>query len=559
MKRRDFLQNILPLVSVPLISNKLFATTLSPQSVSPDTVALLSGDIDRILILIKLHGGNDGLNTVIPLDQYATLTHESVRKDIIIPENKILKLDSNNLQGLHPSMHAMRNLYNEGKLAIVQGVSNPEGVFSHFHGIDQWESASTNQNTYSSGWIGRYLEKTYNKAPIGYPNTCMPDPFAIEINTASSLIVRGTAGTLSQGVSSKLDGDLIQLLDTFNDQNSSENMKRELAFIRQLQGHTIDYGKKINEAWNKGSNAVQYPSSVIPQNNHNQAPSSIAAQLKVVSRLISGGLKTRIFVVSLGNFDNHINQGGSEGWHSWLLKDLSEAIGAFQKDAESLGFGDRVIGMTYSEFGRRVKSNLEKGTEHGYAAPMFLFGTSIKGGVIGDNYQLPAINQINNSTNVTAQYDYKQVYKSVLQNWFGACDQDANDIIKTNVQPVPGLFKSGIALNPCIMGPLVDPESEPCRGTVSLVDVTGDDHHLYARIFPNPSSGSFTIDPKVGFDTSSPIFLSISDIRGNEMMREEIKINTGETININKTFSPGMYIVNLKNKNRAISQKIIVH
>lgn len=564
MKRRNFLQNILPLVSIPLVSNKIFASVLSPNSISPDSMALLAGDIDRILILVRLGGGNDGLNTVIPLDQYASLAHEKVRKSIVIPENKILKLNNNSLQGFHPSMTSMQNLYNEEKLCIVQGVANPEGVFSHFHGIDQWETTSTNAQIHTSGWIGRYLEKTYHRAPFGYPNNCMEDPFAIEVNEAPSTVIRGTGGTLGQGISSKLDGDLIQLLGNESDSSEGENMKRELAFIRQLQGHTIDYGNKINNAWINGSNSsVTYPTSVISSNEQGQQPTTISAQLKVVARLIKGGLKTRIFVVSMGNFDNHLNQvgqtGGHIGWHSWLLKDLSEAIGAFQKDAENLGFADRVIGMTYSEFGRRVVANEGLGTEHGYAAPMFLFGNAIKGGVIGSNFVVPPVDQITNSTNVTAQYDYKQVYKSVLQNWFGACDEDANDIIKTNVQAVPGIFRNDVAIAPCLMGPLVDPDSVACKGTVSVVDITGDDHNLYAKIYPNPSNGAFSIMPLVGFDSNCPIFINIMDVRGHVLMSEETRVNQGAAIEINRKFQPGMYIIRLQNKKYAISQKIVIH
>jgi uncharacterized protein (DUF1501 family) len=559
MQRRNFLKNIMPLAAFPLVSNQLFANVINPAGLSPETLALLEGDIDRILVLVRLDGGNDGLNTLIPLDQYAKLAHEKVRKNIIVSENQILTLKDNPPLGMHPSLNGFRELYNSDQLTIIQGVANTAGVFSHFHGIDQWETASDKNNTYSSGWIGRYLEKTYAKVTTHYPNICMPDPLAIEVG-ASTLLGRASGAILSQKINSQFNGKLTELIDNYSEEvETSQNMQRELAFLRGEQFKTNDYGKKIINSWNAGNNSsVAYPPSLIPNNHPNIKPTTLAQQFKIVARLIKGGLKTRIYVVSIGNFDTHAKQ-VSAGTHSLLLQDLSGAITAFQKDLIQLGLAQRVLGMTYSEFGRRVAENGLLGTEHGYAAPMFLFGDSVKGGIIGNNYQIDNVNIINEGTNVPSQYDYKQVYKSVLQNWFGACDQDANDIIKTNVQSVPGLFKSGIALNPCIMGPLVDPESEPCRGTVSVVDVTGDDHHLYARIFPNPSSGSFTIEPKVGFDTSSPIFLSISDIRGNEMMREEIKINTGETININKTLSPGMYIVNLKNKNRAINQKIIVH
>ena len=555
MERRNFIKNLVTLASIPLISNKLFANIIDSGSISKQTFELLQSDLDRVLILVRLEGGNDGLNTVIPLDQYSKLVDEKVRKGIAIAESSILKLNGTTTVGFHPSMTALQRIYNENKLAIIQGVANTAGVFSHFHGIDQWESASDKTNTYSSGWIGRYIEKNYSKANTHYPNVCMEDPLAIEIGQLS-VVTRGEGTILAQNMSTSFDGNLTTLVENYAESGLSENMKRELAYIRAQQGFTNKYASRISSSFVKGRNSsVVYPASVIPDSFGINAPTTIGQQLKIIAKLIHGGLKTRIFVVSIGNFDNHKSQ---SQWHSFLLKDLSEAIGAFQKDVENLGIADRIIGMTYSEFGRRVMSNSENGTEHGYAAPMFIFGNMVKGGIIGKNFEIPNVNQINGSSNVPGQYDFRQVYKSVLKGWFGVCDQDALEILKKDFSPVEGIFKEAANILPCKLTPLVNPDAKDCGGIVSVIDVSGDDHHLYARVYPNPNSGSFNIEPSFGFDTSLPIFMTISDIQGRTIMKEEVKVNQGESIKIDRIFKAGIYIISLRNNKYQINQKIVI-
>ncbi|MBK8668350.1 MAG: DUF1501 domain-containing protein [Saprospiraceae bacterium] len=365
MERRNFLKNILPLAAIPLISDRLFANVLHPASLRPETIEMLAGDIDRVLVLVRMDGGNDGLNTLIPLDQYAALIDPKVRKDLMSIENQILKLKNTTTLGMHPSMSAMRSMYDDDQLSIIQGVGNTANVFSHFHGIDQWETASDSTQTYYSSWIGRYIEKTYRLASTHYPNTCMPDPFVIEVGQ-NTLLGRGTGSLYSQTLNPEFNGNITELLDFYGDGDLSNNMKEELKFLRQQQSFTNDYGKKIIKAWNDGNNSsVVYPPSSISNNHPNVKPTTLAQQLKIVARLLKGGLKTRIFVVSIGNFDTHVSQVTSN-WHSLLLKDLSEAIGAFQKDINQLGLADRVLGMTYSEFGRRVVQNGFGGTEHGW-------------------------------------------------------------------------------------------------------------------------------------------------------------------------------------------------
>ena len=556
MQRRNFLKNIFPMAAVPFFSNQLVASVISPSQFSPETLSMVAADINRVLVLVRLHGGNDGLATVVPMDQYGKLIDPKVRKDLMVAENKLLKINGN-MQGLHPSMTEMYNLFNDGKLTIVQGVANSANVFSHFHGIDQWESASDNSNTYSSGWMGRYIAKTYSNAPVGYPNSCMFDPFAIEVGASPSLVLTGTNGAFGQTVSSDFNGSLTQLQEVYNDADLSQHMKDELAFLRTEQGYTNDYGRKIVNAWQSGNNTtVTYPNSVvITPNSRQQPPTTLGQQLKIVARLLRGGLKTRIFVVNIGNFDTHESQGSETGVHAWLLKDLSNAIGAFQKDLEASGLADRVMGMTYSEFGRRVQQNNAGSTEHGLGAPMFIFGNKASGRVIGTNYEVN-VNTITASTNVEMQYDYRQVYKSILTDWLSVCSADSLDILKKEVTPLSNVFKTGTQLPTISCGALVEPNRNGC--TVAVKEVSGNDHDLYARVQPNPNNGQFVVVPVVGFDFLQPTTVLITDVQGRQLYRNQVRINEGENMPIATELSNGMYIVTLKNARRVLNLKIVV-
>jgi uncharacterized protein (DUF1501 family) len=556
MQRRNFLKNILPMAAVPFFSNKLVANVLSPDEISPEAMAMIAGDIDRVLVLVRLGGGNDGLATVVPMDQYSKLIDPKVRKNLMIAESKLLKINGG-AQGLHPAMDGMKGLFDDGKLTIVQGVANSSGIASHFHGMDQWDSASDEKNTYSSGWMGRYIEKTYENAPLGYPNSCMKDPFAIEIGNAPSLNMRGQGGTLGQSVSPGFNGSLTSLIDVYDDGDLSNNMKRELAFLRSQQGLTNDYGKKIVKAWDSGYNStVTYPASVVVTPNVRYVEkTTLAQQLKIVARLVRGGLKTRIFVVNVGGFDTHTAQGTDVGIHAWLLKDLSGAITAFQKDIETLGIADKIIGMTYSEFGRRVVDNGSGATEHGFGAPMFVFGSKVSGKVIGNNYQVPDLSLVNEKTNVDMQYDYRQVYQSILQNWMSVCKTDAIEILKKDVTEVPQIFKNNTMLPTVACGPLVEIKNCPI---VSVKEITGDDHDLYARIQPNPNSGAFSIVPSHGFDYNAAIIVTVSDLHGRQLYRQSVQVSENEEINLDLTLTSGMYLVSIQNQKYRLNQKVMI-
>lgn len=564
MQRRNFIKNILPMAAVPFLGNKMFANVLPPSKFSPEVLnTVLSGDINRVLVLIRLNGGNDGLATLVPMDQYDNLSNEKVRKSIMVAQNKLLQINGG-MQAFHPSMQAMQGLFQEGKLTIIQGVANPSNTRSHFHGMEQWDSASTSTNTYYSGWLQRYIENNYKHSPFCYPDVAMQDPFAIEFNRSPSLVVGGTG--FAQRMEPGMDGKLTELKELYNDDGLTQNMKNELAFLRTSQGYTNDYGKKIINAWEQGgASNINYPNTVLTAANAPIEPSHLGHQFKLIARMLRGGIKTRIFVTNIGGFDTHWGQGGEAGNHAALLKDLSDAIGAFQKDLDASNLSDRVIGMTYSEFGRRVQTNNSESTEHGHAAPMFIFGKNVSGQVIGANYQVD-LHTINSGTNVDLQFDYRSVYKSILQDWFSISDTDSMGILKGSIASLPGIFKPNTQLPNVSTGPLVIPTKNCDTSTgsqgncliTSVQEVSGDDHDLYARIQPNPSKGTFSVDPSYGFNFSKPINISVTDVSGRSIYNAKKTLSKGELIHINVPLPNGTYIVSIKNAGYHIVQKIVV-
>ncbi len=421
MKRRDFIKTVAPLAVVPFFSNQLFAAALPHSRLDEAVLGMLGPESDRVLVIIQMNGGNDGLNTVLGLDQYSNLA--AARSNILIPEASVLRLGSTQT-GLHPAMTGLKGLFEEGKLSVIQGVSYANPNFSHFRATDIFNSGSDSTESLTTGWIGRYLEYAFPGFPDAYPSTLMPDPLSIRIGSSNTLGLQGYEISTGQTVPSNFNGSLTQLLSYQNTSLPMGNAGIELNFLRDQQAYTNQYGSRIVSAWAAGTNAVTYPAAAANQN--------LPTQLKIVARLVKGGLKTRVYWVSLGSFDTHANQVGTDkttGTHANLLKELSDSIAAFQTDLTQMGLEDRVVGMTFSEFGRRIMSNGSTGTDHGVAAPMFVFGKKIAGRVIGSNPAIPTGTNLTVNSQVPIQYDFKSVYQSILQGWFCLSPADANTVL----------------------------------------------------------------------------------------------------------------------------------
>jgi uncharacterized protein (DUF1501 family) len=423
MKRRHFLRNMIP-------ASAIFPSLVNGFTVKAFGAAgffeILSGaaDNDHVFVIIQLSGGNDGLNTLVPIVNYGD--YLSQRPNIAIPLDKVLPLSGYTKAGLHPSMTGMQKMYNEEKLSVLYSVGYPQPNQSHFRSTDIWLTGADSDQYLTTGWTGRFLSSTYENFPIGYPNATMPDPLAIQIGSIISTTFMGPGGFTAMAVPT--DIDFYNLINATTDPVPDSPMGTELTYLRTVARQTNKYADVIVSAAAKAGAQAAYPA-----NNY------LAAQLKTVAKLISGGLKTKVYMVSMGGFDTHGGQvqagNTTTGSHANLLKEVSEAISAFQADLTQLGLGKRVIGMTFSEFGRRIKSNGSSGTDHGAAQPVFLFGEPVKQGVLGNPPDLPS--SLTTESSLPMQYDFRSVYATVLRDWFCVDPADVSNMLYKNYQYLP--------------------------------------------------------------------------------------------------------------------------
>ncbi|QQL48819.1 DUF1501 domain-containing protein [Mucilaginibacter ginkgonis] len=515
MNRRDFIGKALPAgVVMPKLINDL---TFKAFGVSPFLEALVAAptETDHVLVLIQLNGGNDGLNTVIPFDQYDNLAN--ARGNIIIPKNKVLKLDGTSYTGIHTAMTGLQSLYNDGKAKIIQSVGYPQPNFSHFRATDIWLTGANSDQVLTSGWAGRYLAQQYTNFPVGYPNTIMPDPLAIQIGSSVSPALQGPSVNMGMAITDP--NNFYSLISGKTTAAPNTNAGKELTYIRQVAQQTTQYGTVIKAAASKVTKQGAYPSN-----------NSLADQLKVVARLIAGGLKTRVYMVNIGSFDTHsaqVNTGAQEtGYHATMLGKVSDAIKAFMDDLKGLGASKRVAGMTFSEFGRRIKSNASVGTDHGAAAPMILFGDYIQPGVLGTS---PVIsNNVGVNDNIPMQYDFRSVYASLLQQWFCVDPSTLGDILLNNFQSLP-VIKS----------------SAPCVSTQSELNASAGDKLI--SNYPNP----FQSVTHVSFKSSGGhVLIQIFDVQGK--LISNLVDNIYDQGNYEVRFDaqnipPGVYYARLQN------------
>lgn len=459
MKRRNFLHYAASSLVLPVLIDGYGAKAFARPSSFIQSLISLADQSDRVLVIIQLQGGNDGLNMVIPLDQMSVYTSPSFRGNIAIPEAKALKLKNYAGTGLHPAMTGMQQLFNDGKLSIVQGVSYPTPNFSHFRASDIWMTAVDSNQTATSGWAGRYLDQRFPGFPDKYPTTQMPDPPAIQIGYVTTTALLGPTDSMAIVLQdpetfARLVGDKPNAPAT----NLTGYAGQQIEYIRQQQASSVSYAGQIKTAAGKGKNLATYPTA-----------NALGDQLKIIARLISGGLQTKVYYVTLGGFDNHAAQvvatDTTTGTHANLLRTLSDAVLAFQNDLTQLKVDDRVVGMTFSEFGRRAISNGSYGTDHGTSAPMFVFGTAIKSPMVGKN---PNLSDLDNN-NLKMQTDFRQVYAAILTDWFGT---DASTETATLFKdfPVATVFRAPAVVT------AIDPGATE------------------ARLYPNPASATVVLE-----------------------------------------------------------------
>jgi uncharacterized protein (DUF1501 family) len=406
--RRDFLKA--SLAGTGLITWGLSVPRFLARTAWAAPTADKVGAKDTILVVVELNGGNDGLNTVIPFKdpEYAKL-----RPTLKLPEAQLRKLTDD--IGLHPGLEPLMEIHNDGALAVVQGVGYPNPTQSHFDSMDIWQSA-TRDEARTEGWLGKalkglppgtptfHIKRENEKSPLALegaparaPSIASLEEFQLQMAAASGADKRDQREVIDAAVkgAAKKPG----LLD----------------FVARTASNTYESSRRLQEIGKNYQPKAIYP----PQ-------FQLANNLKLAAQLIDADIGARIFYVSLQGFDTHSGQAPQ---HALLMVQLSTAISAFYKDMAARGHKDRLLIMTFSEFGRRAKENGSRGTDHGSAAPMFLVGGKVKGGVIGKH---PSLTDIPMS-NLQHHTDFRQVYAAVLDKWLGV---DSKAVLGGKYEPV---------------------------------------------------------------------------------------------------------------------------
>lgn len=555
MKRRNFLKKIGFAAGAPIafhgVPLKLMASHQEVQRLAQQS------SNDRVLIILQLHGGNDGLNTIIPISNYDE--YYSRRANIAIPykvgNRTLIPLDSTvaaeEQVGLHPDMHDFKHLYDTGKAAVFQGVSYENNNGSHFRGRDIWFMGGDADDYYSSGWIGRYLVNEY--APLSYPTDFptdeMPDPLALEMGNDVSLLFH-QEGNIPTSISlSNNPGNLVNLinqLEGFEDEGidprgnppaflNDSPYGKEMDWILGLEDKSETYINRLAEIYDSASEtSVDYPELYPFNSPQGSRRNPLSGQLRLVARLLAGGIKTKVFLVKMGGFDTHASQVESNdptmGVHSALLYHISSAMRAFQSDLRSRGIEDRVLTISMSEFGRRIGSNGSYGSDHGTGGPVMMFGLGVKPGIYGT---VPDASQ----NNVGLQFDYRQIYANLLHEWMGV-DQSVitNDIFYRDF----------------INGPNPEGGNYEPMDLIKDVILSEKDYvklkYKITSVYPNPASKYVQV--KLHVNNYQDVDIHLINIQGVTAMKLNRRVSPGE-----HTFSfvldglaPGFYFIKAKSE-----------
>lgn len=389
--RRSFMQ-ALGLVGGGSIM--LGGSNLTASAPSRLTTALTNAENeDRVLVLVRLKGGNDGLNTIVPVYDYDFYANS--RPTIRHAQNSLYALNAD--FGIPQSMQDLQSLWGDGAMRVVHGVGYPDQNLSHFRSSDIWATGDT-VDYQETGVLGRYFENLYPDFLVNPPEI----PAAIQIGSQGNLIFDGLNASYAISVANPNqladiaeNGVLHDVLDvpgcTFGEQ---------LEFMRGITNTTFTYASTINEAYESATNAVEYDDQ------------SLGRQLSIVSRMIKGGLGTKVYLVTLDGFDTHANQ---EERHDNRMNQVAKGMKDFFTDLEATGMHTNVMAMTFSEFGRRIEENASNGTDHGAASPLMVFGPAMQGnGFIGNHPDLQNPDQVGNLQFGT---DFRQVYSTMLKEW----------------------------------------------------------------------------------------------------------------------------------------------
>ena len=355
---------------------------------------------ERTLVVLQLGGGNDGLNTVIP---YQDSMYQQLRPTIGQKISDVLPITDS--LALHPGLKSLADLYGKGTLAVVQGVEYPHPNFSHFRSTDIWMTADDNDKDIGTlGWIGHALDHLSNHPSLVAASLGVTTPRALVGMQPTNIALGGSlSGFVYRPVGHVDPGAVSAIYDYMNTVTPAANRYKKLV----TASHTIaqDAMAGVAKAASGYTPAVKYPNS------------QLAAGLQTIAQLIHGGVGARVLYLATGGFDTHSNERGT---HDGLMQTLGDGLAAFWQDLTAHGHAENVALMTFSEFGRRPAENASRGTDHGSAAPLFVMGGAIKGGVYGTAPNLASLD----NGNLRVQHDFREVYAALLQNWLGFTESD---------------------------------------------------------------------------------------------------------------------------------------
>jgi len=455
MKRRNFLKYTAPLTASPLM---LSGATMMRPFATHKMLAALTADCatvsERAIVLIQLKGGNDGLNNLIPVNQYDA--YAGLRPTIKISQSDYIELDTtmalDDQVALNPVMTAIKTMYDDGMVNIVQGVSYDNQNKSHFKSRDLYwigGDGTTSNGAIENGWMGRYLDAAY-PGVAGNPSSGFADPLGIQLGDSKPALGFSSANLneISVNLYGQDPGGYYSLVNSVGGAPitnvPSSEYGAELSYIMNIENSVEVYAQRITNVFNSGANSsTTYPDT------------DLANQLKSIARLLDGGSQTKIFLASIDGFDTHTNQVVSgatgTGKHADLWQKISDAVKAFTEDLGNLGLEERVLTTTFSEFGRKAVENGAFGTDHGTLSNMIVFGSGVNPGVLGANVDLTNLEQGTQLQGM--QYDYRQIFTTMLQDWLGASDSLLGTAFPTNsFAKIPIIGSASIADPTCYGG-----------------------------------------------------------------------------------------------------------
>lgn len=397
--RRNFLQ----LGGLAAGGAMLFGHTPVRALNSSPLLSLLGGsESDRNLVIIRWKGGNDGLNTIIPMSQYNL--YQAYRPTIAVPDDNASRflLGDGNF-ALNRSMSAVENLWNDGKMAIVHSVGYPQQNYSHFRSSDIWATASDSEEVLNTGWVGRYFDQELPAFDIA-PSLAPP---GLQIGTETNFLFRTSVTSMALALQNPTQFYRIaqtgQLFDTTTLPDLDCTYGKEALYMRTIANNAFRYSDAIKAAYDASSTQANYPNT------------ELANQLAIVARMIKGRLGSKIYMVSIGGFDTHAEQ---LAFHPQLLQEVGEAVHAFFDDLSvDQDAVNNTLAMSMSEFGRTVFENGSFGTDHGAGAPVMFWGNQVIGGLKGDFTGID-FSQLDQYGDIQYTTDFRSIYGTVLKEWF---------------------------------------------------------------------------------------------------------------------------------------------